>query len=68
MIASHGRLDDTGAIVVTAAGERQLSMARMRVERGGWIRLAGRRLRRATRAPGDGITNHRPKLVFSHRS
>jgi hypothetical protein len=68
MIASHGGLDDTGTILVTAAGERQLSMACMRVERGGWIGVAGRRPRRATGVPGDRIANHCPKLVVSHRS
>jgi hypothetical protein len=68
MIASHGGLDDTGAIVVAAAGERQSSMARMCVERRGGIGSADWRPRRATCVPGNRIANHRPKLVVSHRS
>jgi hypothetical protein len=70
MVASHGRLDDTGAVVVTAADERQLAMARMRMERGDRIVFAGRRpsARATTGVPGDRIANHRPNFVVSHRS
>jgi hypothetical protein len=52
VIAAHRRLDQTGAVSVAAALERQQNMARVRTERsiGVW-RLT------LTQTPADGLTH-----------
>jgi len=75
VVASNARLDQAGAISITAARERQLSVAGMsapRVDRPEkyprplFTGTDGRILRLQLPMSGDRISHQRPQFVFSH--